>query len=238
MELLENLGGEITDVISQSSELVVSTNGATKILTLNLGGYLSSSHEAGKVGNANVALGAFDINTRTVTLQNNNGVTAVLSVDIGGNLNKGADGVITMPILNAWSPLVLKLTDSGGTIQNLASQNYTEIIKKRPPQTTTNKKEKKNANTHASTDHFVRARWRVCRRQLDIHISMTVPQAAERGASSNIRRLPQNPSITDPGMVSCLPVCPSVRPPTRPPGTPPKAFRSQGNREVFECRMH
>ena len=174
---------------------MVSTNGATKILTLNLGGYLSSSHEAGKVGNANVALGAFDINTRTVTLQNNNGVTAVLSVDIGGNLNKGADGVITMPILNAWSPLVLKLTDSGGTIQNLASQNYTEIIKKRPPQTTTNKKEKKNANTHASTDHFVRARWRVCRRQLDIHISMTVPQAAERGASTNIRRLPQNPSL-------------------------------------------
>ena len=121
LTLLGTLGGGITDVISQSSELVVSTNGTTKILTLNLGGYLSSSHEAGKVGNANVAFGAFDINTRTVTLQNSSGVTAVLSVDNGGNLNKGADGVITMPILNAWSPLILKLTGSGGTVRNLAS---------------------------------------------------------------------------------------------------------------------
>ena len=120
LTLLGTLGGGITDVISQSSDLVVSTNGATKILTLNLGGYLSSSHEAGKVGNANVAFGAFDINTRTVTLQNSSGVTAVLSVDNGGNLNKGADGVITMPILNAWSSLRLKLTDSGGTVRNLA----------------------------------------------------------------------------------------------------------------------
>ena len=74
LTLLGTLGGGITDVISQSSELVVTTNGTTKILTLNLGGYLSSSHEAGKVGNANVAFGAFDLNTRTVTLQNNSGV--------------------------------------------------------------------------------------------------------------------------------------------------------------------
>ena len=65
---LGTLGGGITDVISQSSELVVTTNGTTKILALNLGGYLSSSHEAGKVGNANVAFGAFDINARTVKL--------------------------------------------------------------------------------------------------------------------------------------------------------------------------
>ena len=65
---LGTLGGGITDVISQSSELVVTTNGATKILTLNLSSYLSSSHEAGKVGNANVAFGAFDINARTATL--------------------------------------------------------------------------------------------------------------------------------------------------------------------------
>ena len=38
----------------------------------------------------------------------------MLSVDNGGNLNKGADGVVTIPVLNAWSPMVLKLTDSGG----------------------------------------------------------------------------------------------------------------------------
>ena len=108
-------------MISQSTELVVTTNATTKILTLNLSGYLSSAHEASNVGAANVAFGAFDINTRTVTLQSSSGVTAVLSVDNGGNLNKGADGVVTIPILNAWSPLVLKLTDSGGTVRNLAS---------------------------------------------------------------------------------------------------------------------
>ena len=45
----------------------------------------------------------------------------MLSVDNGGNLNKGADGVVTIPVLNAWSPMVLKLTDSGGTVRNLAS---------------------------------------------------------------------------------------------------------------------
>ena len=79
---LGTLGGGITDVISQSSELVVTTNGTTKILALNLGGYLSSSHEASHVGAANVAFGAFDINTRTVTLQNSSGVTVGLSVDL------------------------------------------------------------------------------------------------------------------------------------------------------------
>ena len=36
LTLLGTLGGGITDVISQSSELVVTTNGSTKILTLNL----------------------------------------------------------------------------------------------------------------------------------------------------------------------------------------------------------
>ena len=69
LTLLGTLDGGITDVISQSSELVVSTNGATRILTLNLGGYLSSAHEASNVGAANVAFGAFDINTRTLTFQ-------------------------------------------------------------------------------------------------------------------------------------------------------------------------
>ena len=39
----------------------------------------------------------------------------MLSVDNGGNLNAGADGVVTMPILNAWSPTLLRISDSGGT---------------------------------------------------------------------------------------------------------------------------
>ena len=121
LTLLGSIGGGMTDVISQSSELVETASGSNKILTLNLSGYLRSSHEASNAGAANVAFGAFDINTRTVTLQNSNGVTPVLSVDNGGNLNKGADGVVTIPILNAWSPTTLKLTDSGGTVRNLAA---------------------------------------------------------------------------------------------------------------------
>lgn len=124
LTLLGTLGGGITDVISQSRELVVATNGTTKILTLNLNGYLSSSHEASHVGAANVAFGAFDINTRTVTLQNSSGVTVGLSVDLGGNLTlNGSDGVLTVPILNAadnaWALLAVKLTDSGGTARLL-----------------------------------------------------------------------------------------------------------------------
>ncbi len=54
-------------------------------LTTRLASKLANSHEAGKVGNANVALGTFDVNTRTVTLQKSSGVTAVLSVDNRGN---------------------------------------------------------------------------------------------------------------------------------------------------------
>ena len=43
LTLLGTLGGGITNVISQSSELVVTTNGTTKILTLTLGGYSTTS---------------------------------------------------------------------------------------------------------------------------------------------------------------------------------------------------
>ena len=35
--------GSVTDVISNSSELVVTTNGTAKILTLNLGGYVTNT---------------------------------------------------------------------------------------------------------------------------------------------------------------------------------------------------
>ena len=84
-----------------------------------LDGKLSTSHEAANVGSANVAFGAFNLNTRTLTLQNSAGVTSVLSVDNGGNLNTGATGVITTVLLAAWAPLLLKLTDSGGTVRNL-----------------------------------------------------------------------------------------------------------------------
>ena len=45
VDLLTLLGSlaSVTDVISQSSELIVTTNGSTKILTLNLGGYMTNT---------------------------------------------------------------------------------------------------------------------------------------------------------------------------------------------------
>ena len=45
VDLLTLLGslGSVTDVISNSSELVVTSSGTTKILTLNLGGYVTST---------------------------------------------------------------------------------------------------------------------------------------------------------------------------------------------------
>jgi hypothetical protein len=62
--------------------------------------------------------GAFDMKSETIALENASGVTAVLSVDLGGNLNlNGSDSILTVPILNAWAPLLLKLTDSGGTVR-------------------------------------------------------------------------------------------------------------------------
>ena len=67
----------------------------TTNLTTLLANKISTSHEANNIGNANVALGAFDLNTRTVTLQNSSScVTTILSVDNGGYLNVGADEII------------------------------------------------------------------------------------------------------------------------------------------------
>ena len=43
LTLLGSLGGGITNLTSNSSELVVTTDGTTEILTLNLGGYMTST---------------------------------------------------------------------------------------------------------------------------------------------------------------------------------------------------
>ena len=43
LTLLGSFGGGITDHTSNSSELVVTTQGTTKILTLNLGGYVTNT---------------------------------------------------------------------------------------------------------------------------------------------------------------------------------------------------
>ena len=73
ISLIGNLG--VGNVDSASTPLSISggvlsidlssyTN--TAGLTTLLASKLDTSHEAGKIGNANVAVGAFDINTRTV----------------------------------------------------------------------------------------------------------------------------------------------------------------------------
>ena len=93
----------------------------TSNLNTLLNGKISTTHESYKIGSNNINFGAYNSTMETLTLQNSSGVTAVLSVDLGGNLNTGADGVITVPILNAWSYTTLKLKDSAGTIRNITS---------------------------------------------------------------------------------------------------------------------
>ena len=74
----------------------------TTNLTTRLANKIATSHEPNNIGNANVAFGAHGLNVRTVTLQNSSGVTTVLSVDNGGNLNTNNSGAITAPSVNAW----------------------------------------------------------------------------------------------------------------------------------------
>jgi hypothetical protein len=117
--LIGNLGGggiatSVTSPLSISSGVLSLNTGslctaATSPLVLTNGlmslnaSYMLTSHEANNIGSADVAFGAFDLNTRTVTLQNASGVTCRLEVDLGGNLNlNGSDGVVTVPVLNAW----------------------------------------------------------------------------------------------------------------------------------------
>ena len=89
-------------------------------LTTLLGGKISTTHEANKIGAADVTH-LFDFKTQTLTLRNSNGVTLQLDVDNGGNLSLGADGVITVPILNAWDYINVRIKDSGGTVRLLNS---------------------------------------------------------------------------------------------------------------------
>ena len=97
-------------------------------LQTSLNGKISTTHESNKIGSNNVNFGAYNSTMRTVTLENASGVTAVLSVDNGGNLNKGADGVITVPILNAWGFLTVKMDDGLGNIRNITSSSTGDLL--------------------------------------------------------------------------------------------------------------
>ena len=89
-------------------------------LTTLLGGKISPTHEANKIGAADVTH-LFDFKTQTLTLRNSNGVTLQLDVDNGGNLSLGADGVMIVPILNARDYIDMKIKDSGGAVRLLSS---------------------------------------------------------------------------------------------------------------------
>ena len=91
------------------------------VLSVDLTGCIPITHEASKIGTGNVNMGAFDVNTRTLTLENSSGVTAVLEVDLGGNLNlNGYAGIMTVPALNAWQFLSITMKDVNATVYSLS----------------------------------------------------------------------------------------------------------------------
>lgn len=86
--------GTMTDIITLFGSLGSGTiNSVTLPLSINNGvlgvdstGYMPTTHEANKIGNGNVNFGAYDVQAQALTLQNSSGVSAVISVDLGGNL--------------------------------------------------------------------------------------------------------------------------------------------------------
>ena len=104
--------------ITGTTTLIANYSVTVNALLLNK---ISTTHESYKIGGNNVDFGSYNSTMETLTIKNTNGVTTILSVDNSGNLNTGADGVITVPILNTWEHLALKLKDSQGTVRNLTS---------------------------------------------------------------------------------------------------------------------
>jgi hypothetical protein len=110
LTLLGSIGGGITDVISQSSELVVSTNGSTKILTLNLGGHVTNTALTN-------ALAAYTDTTALTTFlgAKQNTLTAGTGIAISG-----------ATISSIHTPITLQLdgtTQSGATTLNFVGNN-------------------------------------------------------------------------------------------------------------------
>ena len=104
LTLLGSLGGGITNLTSNSSELVVTTNGTTKILilTLNLGGYVTST------ASANALVAYTDTTALTIFLgAKQNTLTAGTGIAMSG-----------ATISSTHTPIILQLdgtTQSGAT---------------------------------------------------------------------------------------------------------------------------
>ena len=101
LTFINQAGGSGGGAVQSVSAPLVLTGSA---LSLDQTGLMLTTHEAHKIGSADAIHGAFDFETRTITLKNAAGVVAVLSVDNGGNLNLGSNGIATVPMLQQYIP--------------------------------------------------------------------------------------------------------------------------------------
>ena len=88
-DLLTLIGAATGAAVNSATAPLSINNG---VLSINLTGYIPTSHESYNVGQANVNFGAYDARTQTLTLENASGFTCQLNVDLGGNLNVGTAG--------------------------------------------------------------------------------------------------------------------------------------------------
>ena len=82
LRVLDPATGQMTNVLALIGAAGGAVTSATAplsinsgVLSINLAGYIPTSHEAYNVGQANVNFGAYDARTRTLTLENASGVT-------------------------------------------------------------------------------------------------------------------------------------------------------------------
>ena len=116
------------DLSAYSTTSAINTLLANYALASSLSNYIQTTHESNKIGSADLVHGAYDIETRTLTLKNASGVTGILSVDNGGNINIGADAVLTVPALNAWEFLTMSFKDSSGTVRALVPSQTGTLV--------------------------------------------------------------------------------------------------------------
>jgi len=115
-------GGVSSGGFVNSPTLPMSINSG--VLSINLSGYIPSSHAANNIGNVKEDLGDFDLRTQSVTLENPNGVTGIMTMDNGAHLLINGQGVILVDLFGVWAPLQLRLTDSSGNVRLLNTNPF------------------------------------------------------------------------------------------------------------------
>ncbi len=90
--------------------------------------YIPTTHEANKIGAADASHGQFNFETMTLTLKNGAGVTAQLSVGNSGDVSIGADGVLTVSMLNGWDFTTIKIKDSLNISRNLTASLTGQLV--------------------------------------------------------------------------------------------------------------